>query len=85
MANNSYVNYSFLTAVQLMFVFMCAEIIENVCKSGTLRVCEVKSERSRNYSSRFCELSGTTFRLHKELRVRICVCVYDMMNVCQHT
>lgn len=48
------------------------EVIENVCKSGTLHVCEVKSERSRNYSSRFCELSGTTFRLHKELRNSPC-------------
>ncbi|XP_065106556.1 arf-GAP with Rho-GAP domain, ANK repeat and PH domain-containing protein 1 [Paramisgurnus dabryanus] len=48
------------------------ENIENVFKSGMLRVCEIKSERSRNYISRYCELSGTTFRLHKELRNSAC-------------
>lgn len=55
-------------------VYVCAEMMENVCKSGTLRVCEVKSERSKNYCSRYCELSDSTFRLHKDMRVRLCMC-----------
>ncbi|XP_056603379.1 arf-GAP with Rho-GAP domain, ANK repeat and PH domain-containing protein 1 isoform X1 [Triplophysa dalaica] len=47
-------------------------MMENVGKSGTLRVCEVKTERSKNYCSRYCELSGTTFRLHKGLQNSPC-------------
>ncbi|KAA0716922.1 Arf-GAP with [Triplophysa tibetana] len=47
-------------------------MMENVCKNGTLRVCEVKTERSKKYSSRYCELSGTTFRLHKGLQNSPC-------------
>ncbi|XP_067295216.1 arf-GAP with Rho-GAP domain, ANK repeat and PH domain-containing protein 1 isoform X2 [Pseudorasbora parva] len=40
----------------------------NLCKSGPLRVCEVRNESSRNFHLRHCELSGNTFRLHKELQ-----------------
>ncbi|XP_051968853.1 arf-GAP with Rho-GAP domain, ANK repeat and PH domain-containing protein 1 isoform X3 [Xyrauchen texanus] len=45
---------------------------ENVSKCGLLRVCEVKSERSRSFCNRHCELSGTTFRLHRELQGSQC-------------
>ncbi|XP_056091878.1 arf-GAP with Rho-GAP domain, ANK repeat and PH domain-containing protein 1 isoform X1 [Rhinichthys klamathensis goyatoka] len=44
----------------------------NLCKSGPLRVCEVKGESSRNFHLRHCELSGNTFRLHKELQGSQC-------------
>ncbi|XP_073808262.1 arf-GAP with Rho-GAP domain, ANK repeat and PH domain-containing protein 1 [Danio rerio] len=39
----------------------------NLSKSGPLRVCEVKSESSKNFHTRHCDLSAETFRLHKEL------------------
>ncbi|XP_067263337.1 arf-GAP with Rho-GAP domain, ANK repeat and PH domain-containing protein 1 [Chanodichthys erythropterus] len=44
----------------------------NLCKDGPLRVCELKSESSRNFQLRHCELSGKTFRLYKELQGSQC-------------
>ncbi|KAK9974816.1 hypothetical protein ABG768_022889 [Culter alburnus] len=44
----------------------------NLCKDGPLRVCELKSESSRNFHLRHCELSGKTFRLYKELQGSQC-------------
>lgn len=59
-------------------VCVCAENKLNLCKSGPLHVCEVKSESSRNFHLRHCELSGNTFRMHKELQVCASVNVHTV-------
>ncbi|XP_076843687.1 arf-GAP with Rho-GAP domain, ANK repeat and PH domain-containing protein 1 isoform X2 [Brachyhypopomus gauderio] len=45
---------------------------EEVCKLGTLHVCEVKGSKAKGFSSRHCELSGSTFRLYRELQGSQC-------------
>ncbi|KAK2911188.1 hypothetical protein Q8A67_003321 [Cirrhinus molitorella] len=57
------------------------EDIGNLCKSGPVRVCEVKSESSKNFHTRHCELSGTTFRLHKELQGSQCEKEYPVKEL----
>ncbi|KAI4894877.1 hypothetical protein NFI96_030305 [Prochilodus magdalenae] len=43
-----------------------------VCKAGTLRVCEVRKDKNRNFSSRHCELNNATFRLYRDLQGSQC-------------
>ncbi|RXN36892.1 arf-GAP with Rho-GAP ANK repeat and PH domain-containing 1-like isoform X2 [Labeo rohita] len=57
------------------------EDIENLCKSGPLRVCEFKNESSKNFHTRHCELSGTTFKLHKELQGSPCEREYPVKEL----
>ncbi|XP_026112683.1 arf-GAP with Rho-GAP domain, ANK repeat and PH domain-containing protein 1-like [Carassius auratus] len=57
------------------------ENIGNLCKSRPLHVCEVKNESSKSFHSRHCELSGTSFRLHKELQGSRCEREYPVKEL----
>ncbi|XP_043096048.1 arf-GAP with Rho-GAP domain, ANK repeat and PH domain-containing protein 1-like isoform X2 [Puntigrus tetrazona] len=76
--------YSHLLIKRNHYIVSITRYLENMgslCKSGPLRVCEVKSESSKTFHSRLCELSGTTFKLHKELQGSQCEREYSVKEL----